>query len=338
MKKILTFVSAAILLISCGSEKYDNWNDPQASEAEQSKTVTFSATGATSTIDFANVTTDSVTLFTPALVSADEVASQTLTTTLYNAAKTSNYVLNASTAGKVKASELQAAVEYLYGKAGDLRTISADVKNVVLLSRGEGFTFTAPITVKVQLVKPAFAEFIYEIGNESSWQKVQPLRSAEMDGNYLGYGYLNGDFKFRSQENSWDAPDWGMGSAAGSLAQSGGNITAPAAGFYRIEASLANGTYTLTALNLGIVGSGAGSWDVDQDMTYNVTDRVWEWTGALVDGEIKFRANDAWDYNWGGDAANLTQGGANIAVTAGNYTIKLYLTYDGNHKAVITKN
>jgi hypothetical protein len=44
---------------------------------------------------------------------------------------------------------------------------------------------------------------------------------------------------------------------------------------------------------------------------------------ALDAGEIKFRANDAWEYNLGGDLAGLTHNGANLAVDAGTYTITL---------------
>lgn len=45
---------------------------------------------------------------------------------------------------------------------------------------------------------------------------------------------------------------------------------------------------------------------------------------ALIDGEIKFRANDAWDVNWGSDTALTglgTMGGPNIPVAEGTYDI-----------------
>ena len=52
----------------------------------------------------------------------------------------------------------------------------------------------------------------------------------------------------------------------------------------------------------------------------------------LTAGEMKFRANDAWDINFGDDGANgsLEYGGANIAIaSAGNYTITLDLKGGG---------
>jgi len=55
---------------------------------------------------------------------------------------------------------------------------------------------------------------------------------------------------------------------------------------------------------------------------YNVFDVV------LIDGEMKFRADDDWGVNLGDDGADGTTdaNGANIAVTAGTYNITLDTT------------
>ena len=45
---------------------------------------------------------------------------------------------------------------------------------------------------------------------------------------------------------------------------------------------------------------------------------------VLTDGEIKFRADDAWDVSWGSDTALsgfATLGGPNIPAMAGTYDI-----------------
>jgi hypothetical protein len=63
-------------------------------------------------------------------------------------------------------------------------------------------------------------------------------------------------------------------------------------------------------------------------MTYDPTDRSWNITVNLVDGEIKFRANDGWDLNYGDTGSNalLEAGGDNIKIPSdGLYAIKLYL-------------
>ena len=68
-------------------------------------------------------------------------------------------------------------------------------------------------------------------------------------------------------------------------------------------------------------------------MFYNGQRKVWEIILDLNVGAFKFRANDAWDLNYGDTGADgtLEAGGDNIAVTAaGNYTIRfdpVKLTY-----------
>jgi hypothetical protein len=70
-------------------------------------------------------------------------------------------------------------------------------------------------------------------------------------------------------------------------------------------------------------------------MTFNKDEGCWEVTTDAVSGEYKFRANHDWAINWGGDVNGLTQDGSNLSLTAGTYTFKLYLTYNGAHKVVI---
>ena len=120
--------------------------------------------------------------------------------------------------------------------------------------------------------------------------------------------YLDGEFKFRSHESSWDEPDWGAGSSDGSLAEKGNNLKADA-GYYQVNADIAAMTYSLTKITtIGIVGPAQdGGWDADTDMTYNKETGAWETTINLKADEMKFRANDGWDINWGGTADALTR-------------------------------
>ncbi len=350
MKKIFYLLSI-VLLASCGgSDDYTDWADPISNEAQPGKTVSFTATAESGIIDFAQVKTETVKLFTPVIKTDDPIASQTTTIILYNAKKTANYILQANEEGFVSVSELQKAIEKLYGKAGDPRSIPATVKNTIVLARGEAFTNTVDIIVKAQLIAPDFAEFIYIAGNSNSWgdKGTDKMRSKELDGNYLGYYYLEGEFKFRSHESSWEAPDWGKGGADGILVEEGEtNILVPTPGFYRIKASLADGTYSISPIKIGIIGSATpNDWNSDADMTYDKNEKAWTWTGDLKVGEMKFRANGNWDLSWGGSNDNsysfddLTENnGKNLKIDeAGNYTVKLYISYEGNHKVVFKKN
>ena len=78
-------------------------------------------------------------------------------------------------------------------------------------------------------------------------------------------------------------------------------------------------------LSLGIVGSSLPSgWEQSIPLKYD--DALAQWTGdiELNEGEVKFRANDSWNRNWGGYSfpnGNLADNGANITVEPGVYHI-----------------
>ena len=185
-----------------------------------------------------------------------------------------------------------------------------------------------------------FNTYIWQAGNGNGWgSPASPLYSPAGDGKYTGFMYLDGEFKFRSGEDNWNAPDWGTGGSEGTLAEQAGNLSADA-GYYKVEVDLGALTYKLTPITtIGIVGPAqAGGWDADTDMTYNKETGAWEATVELAADEMKFRANDGWDINWGGTENNLTQGGNNIKVaTAGKYFIQLFAYCDSKATFKMTK-
>lgn len=150
----------------------------------------------------------------------------------------------------------------------------------------------------------------------------------------------DGEIKVRLN-NSWGT-NYGDDGADGTFDAGGANI-AVTAGNYLVTVDLNNLTYELKAVdNLwGVIGSATpGGWDSDTDMflDYN-QENVWYINGlTLTDGEIKFRANDAWSLNYGDDGADgsLEASGANIAVTAGTYDIVLNLSDESNPIYTIT--
>ena len=186
-----------------------------------------------------------------------------------------------------------------------------------------------------------FAEYIWQAGNANGWgSPAAPLYAPNGDGQYTGFMYLDGEFKFRSGEDNWDAPDWGIGAGGeGTLAEQAGNLSATT-GYYQVNVDLAGMTYSLTPITtMGIVGPAqAGGWDADTDMTFNTESGAWEATIELAADELKFRANDGWDINWGGTTDNLTQGGANLKIDeAGTYFIQLFAYCDSKAYCIITK-
>ena len=193
----------------------------------------------------------------------------------------------------------------------------------------------------------AYADMIWQAGNANGWGspaaglKNKGWKEARNnDGDYFGFMYLNGDFKFRSGKDNWNAPDWGLDEAfddysGALLTQSQTNLSAPA-GFYRVEANLANMTYKLTPITtIGVIG-GFNGWASDYaSLQYNPATGAWEGYCDIPAGtEFKFRANEDWAINWGGDINNLSYDGGNLMLDVdGNYFIQLFITYEGDFRA-----
>ena len=185
-----------------------------------------------------------------------------------------------------------------------------------------------------------FGEFYYEIGNESGWGTSHPLYSANNDGKYEGYYWLNGEFKFKPNADNWnDDLEYVDGTTlGGSLTDGGGpNCPDPGAGFYQINLDLTAMTYSLMKIESVSMIGGFNGWGDDLEMSYNTEEGCWEVTTDAVAGEYKFRANHDWGINWGGTEANLEPDGANLNIEAGTYKFQLFISYAGNNKVVITK-
>ena len=123
--------------------------------------------------------------------------------------------------------------------------------------------------------------------------------------------------------------DWGYnyGAPAGSqnLVAGGDNIAISMADVYAITLDLSHpNEYTYRADRWGLIGSATpGGWSDDTNMSWDAVNGVFKVTLTLVAGDMKFRANDSWDYNLGGSLTALTPGGDNIPIAAGTYTITL---------------
>lgn len=158
-------------------------------------------------------------------------------------------------------------------------------------------------------------------------------------GKFLGGGDIA--FKFLEVLGQWQ-PQWGL--SGGSLTSSvilgsdPDTFSVAAEGYYTIDVNIEDLTHTIntfdagsatdyTAQGIGIIGdSTPGGWDNDTDLTQSTFDsHLWYINGiVLTNGEAKFRANNAWDVNWGSDTALTgygTMGGANIPVAAGTYNV-----------------
>ena len=181
-----------------------------------------------------------------------------------------------------------------------------------------------------------YLELASEIGLIGSagpfgWDKdVNMLQDAVDQNEYsITIRLKQGAVKFRAND-AWDL-NWGSTEfPTGTATANGPDIPIAIAGKYIIHFNKSTGAYSFEEIaeftTIGIIGSATpGGWDADTDMTRDVNNPdIWKATLVLTDGEAKFRANDAWDLNWGGDnfpSGVGVAGGNNIPVTAGEYLI-----------------
>jgi starch-binding outer membrane protein SusE/F len=151
---------------------------------------------------------------------------------------------------------------------------------------------------------------------------TQGISSPLGDGKYAGFVKLSATKPFTLKD-----PDANVsyGNSAGKLAVNGAAITPSDNGWFKMAADTKALTFSTEAYMIGLIGSATSNgWNSpDTKMDYDAKLGAWVTTATLIDGEIKFRLNDGWAWNLGGTPNNLTQGGANLAVTAGTYTISL---------------
>ncbi|MDW5288002.1 SusE domain-containing protein [Formosa sp. PL04] len=136
----------------------------------------------------------------------------------------------------------------------------------------------------------------------------------------------DGELKIRAN-NSWDL-NYGDTGDDGTLEEGGDNILVKA-GTYKVTFNEATLTYKIEPYTWGLVGSATpNGWDgPDTPLTYDPTSDQWRAIVPLTTGDMKFRKNNDWAFNYGDDGNDgaLEDNGANIPVTAGNYLVTLNL-------------
>lgn len=148
--------------------------------------------------------------------------------------------------------------------------------------------------------------------------------------------------KFPTIAGNWDTA-YGYDNGSIVASNGGGNMPGPAAdGLYTLDLNLKESTAKLTAYTgeaktyakMGVIGSATpNGWDSDTQMT-QPTPHIWVLASVeLIEGEIKFRANQDWadDWGWSKEAAEQSlpfalglYKGDNIKIEkAGTYYIAL---------------
>ena len=204
--------------------------------------------------------------------------------------------------------------------------------------------------VTITVIPYASIVVIPQLGVPGDYQGWAPTDSSTAvfspgsDNKYEGYVYFgidNAQFKY-TDGPSWDV-NYGDSGADGTLDAGGDNILAGGpAGVYRLNADINALTHARLRTDWGLIGSATpNGWDSDQDMTFDPATNKITITLDLNAGDIKFRPNDGWDFDFGDNGTNgsLEYGGANIPIAeAGNYTIDLLIVGVPKYTYVITKN
>ena len=161
---------------------------------------------------------------------------------------------------------------------------------------------------------------------------TQKVESALGDGKYIGYVKLDATKPFTLKD-----PDTNItyGANGTVLAVNGTAFTVAANGWYQVKTDIKAHTFTILPYNIGLIGDATpNGWSApDSKMAYDAKTGSWFVSVVLVNGSVKFRMNDAWDQGinlgigTGYSLDNLYNNGSssNIPVTAGNYTVRLYI-------------
>lgn len=151
----------------------------------------------------------------------------------------------------------------------------------------------------------------------------------------------DGSIKLKHYVDSWNY-QWGMndGTLVENDGGSGNIVPTDGAGFYTIHYNNASNSLTFaksekqdytTYSSISIIGIG-GDWNTDIDMTTGASNHLWAAHLTVTETtNFKFRANHAWDTNWGygteDGEVNLkgfgVGGGKNIGIEPGDYVIYL---------------
>ncbi len=174
-------------------------------------------------------------------------------------------------------------------------------------------------------------------------------------------------YKILPQVGAWQPQYGSRGPANPITLNDGGNepdpFSVPSTGYYTVEVditgvtgtSTGNGGYSLTPFpngatateytSIGMLGSSFDSapFDTSSDINMerfklnngnNFDPHLWVARDVVVgSGEMKFRANDAWDTNWGSDTKYTgkgSMGGPNVPTSAGTYDI-FFSDLDGSY-------
>ena len=337
-KHILFSMVLAASMAACTSD-YTDWAKPLQSAVEEAKSGTY-VTTSVDAIKIADVTGDSVNIFNSRLniPAGTDITESTVT---FDETQT----INISTNGKVSVADLVSAVEALYGKAPNERTLSG-VATVYYSDNGQAMRAMADKTeVKVSLSAPFISSSYYLIGDmvytmnggsKSNWNAQNLLKFNHSDKNVYDDPEFTVVFTTDAANQCWKIMPYeninleniwepgvvgtfvdGDTSLSGKLTTDkpqAGKIEEP--GIYRMTLNMMEYTYKIEKLNFKEF-----FYEIGGESTWGVTHALYgknfdgKYQGYYyLDSEFKFRPNaDNWegDYEFNGEGKISDNGGSN---------------------------
>lgn len=180
MKKLSLYITLALSTLfmgSCGDD-YENWADPQSNPQEEAITLPGYKAEAVNPVNLADVTGESVAIFSLNQATLPEGYSLTngrveLTPQGVDGATTTT--ISTSVDGKAAKADLQSLIEAAYGKAPVARTLVGHVYTNAV-KNGEACLIDAgTVNVVVTPVAPNIEDAYYVLGGTASWTKAGAL-------------------------------------------------------------------------------------------------------------------------------------------------------------------
>lgn len=169
-KKILSGIALVAGLMSC-TEDFTNWASPQSNDAnEAAQTLQMTVTPAISSIDFANITGETIQLFSTTL-SAEEAKEYTVDIAGDGIDETTTITADAK--GNVATADLRDAVTYLFGAAPKDRSLTIKVFTIAINQTADGPVkvrrVADPFSLTAKLDAPYIAQNYYIVGGPNDW-------------------------------------------------------------------------------------------------------------------------------------------------------------------------
>ena len=313
MKKILSIMSMALLMAGC-TEDYKDWAQPFQNGPEESVSVSISVLPA-APIDFATVTDETVKLFS-ASVSNPEGADAKYQAVITNEDGSKEQAINIDENCYAKTSELESAVNSLWGRRPVARTIPVKVTAYVSIN-GAAVATTANTTLTATPNAPVIEDAYYITGSINGWDNTNTKYELTNGGDdpydnpiftvMIPGADVTGDFEFKVTPKSGLGGDWSKCLTASDTEgvfatnNAGGNLAVKyveGAKFYRIQFDMMNQTWSAAGLSFGDffyeIGNESG-WGTSHALYGPANDG--KYTGFYyLDGEFKYKPNaDNWD-------------------------------------------